>query len=79
MSALKTEREATLAARREGASGFERAMENRKRKLDERREMLQRRRVEVFGKEEVDRIDRERQEMEADNFLKGLEKELEGK
>lgn len=76
MAALASEREKTLKARQETKNGFERAMEMRKRKLDARREMIQNKRVEVLGREEVERIDREFKEREAESFLKGLEEEL---
>jgi len=76
MAALASEREKTLKARQETKNGFEKAMEMRKRKLDARREMIQNKRFEVLGKEEVERIDREFKEREAEVFLKGLEEEL---
>jgi hypothetical protein len=78
MAALASEREKTLKARQEINNGFEKAMEVRKRKLDARREMIQNKRIQVLGKEEVERIDREWKEREAEVFLRGLEDELGG-
>lgn len=87
MAALASERERTLKAREETTKGFNKAMEDRKRKLDARRELIQAKRIQVLGVEEAERLDRERQvelsrleeerkEREAEKFLKGIEDEL---
>ena len=62
-------------------------MEDRKRKLDTRRELIQAKRIQVLGREEVEKLDRdrkveldrleeERKGREAEEFLKGIENEL---
>jgi len=87
MAALAAEREKTIKAREETSKGFNKAMEDRKRKLDARRELIQAKRIQVLGKEEVEKLDRERRvelsrleeerkEKEAEDFLKGIENEL---
>jgi hypothetical protein len=87
MAALAAERERTLKARQETSNGFNKAMEDRKRKLDARREMIQAKRIQVLGRDEVERLDRERKVelerleeerkgREAEDFLKGIENEL---
>ena len=87
MAALAAEREKTIKAREETSKGFNKAMEDRKRKLDARRELIQAKRIQVLGIEEVEKLDRERKEelsrleeerkgKEAEDFLKGIENEL---
>ena len=87
MAALASEREKTIKAREETSKGFNKAMEDRKRKLDARRELIQAKRIQVLGREEVEKLDRERKVeldrleeerkgREAEDFLKGIENEL---
>lgn len=87
MAALAAEREKTIKAREEMSKGFNKAMEDRKRKLDARRELIQAKRIQVLGIEEVEKLDRERKEelsrleeerkeKAAEDFLKGIEHEL---
>ena len=87
MAALASERERTMKARQETTNGFNKSLEDRKRKLDARREMIQAKRIQVLGADEVERLDRERkvelerlakekEGREAEDFLKGIESEL---
>jgi hypothetical protein len=87
MAALAAEREKTIKARGETSKGFNKAMEDRKRKLDARRELIQAKRIQVLGREEVEKLDRERKVeldrleeerkgKEAEDFLKGIQDEL---
>jgi len=74
MAALASERERTMKARQETTNGFNKSLEDRKRKLDARREMIQAKRIQVLGADEVERLDRERKVE-----LERLAKEKEGR
>lgn len=79
MASLKAEREATETARNEAKKrgGLSKAQEAHKRKLDERRAMIEAKRAKLFGgQDEVDRLRQEKREREAEAFLSGLEKEM---
>jgi large subunit ribosomal protein L24e len=79
MAALNAERQKTETARKENqsrSSGISKALEERKRKLDDRRAMIEAKRIKVLGKEEVERLKREKKEKEAEAFLNGLDEEL---
>jgi len=77
MASLNAERQRTETAR-QARAGISKAQEERKRKLDERREMLEAKRIKVLGKDEVERLKREKREKEAETFLSGLDRELQG-
>jgi hypothetical protein len=77
MASLNAERQRTESAR-QARGGISKAQEERKRKLDERREMLEAKRIKVLGKDEVERLKREKREKEAETFLSGLDRELQG-
>lgn len=78
MASLNAERQRTETARQAQADrGMSKVQEERKRKLDERRALIEAKRIKVLGKEEVERLRREKREKEAEKFLSGLDKELE--
>lgn len=79
MASLKAQRQETETARDETArrGGLSKAQEAHKRRLDARREMLEAKRAKIYGgKDEVERIRKEKREQAADKFLQGLEAEL---
>ncbi|KAK8849650.1 hypothetical protein IAR55_004985 [Kwoniella newhampshirensis] len=79
MAALDAQRSETEKARAETAQrrGMSAAQEAKKRKMDERKAMIEAKRVKLLGGEkEVERLRAERRAKEADEFLQGLESEL---
>ncbi|WWD20278.1 hypothetical protein CI109_104754 [Kwoniella shandongensis] len=79
MAALDVQRNETEKARAETAQrrGMSAAQEAKKRKMDERKAMIEAKRVKLLGGEkEVERLRAEKRAKEADDFLKGLESEL---
>ncbi|ODN72929.1 hypothetical protein L202_08344 [Cryptococcus amylolentus CBS 6039] len=78
-AALKASRQETEQARAKASQrgGLTAAQEARKRKIDERKAMIDAKRAKLLGgEEEVERLPKEKKAKEADEFLKGLELEL---
>ncbi|ALO69294.1 hypothetical protein CNG02930 [Cryptococcus deneoformans JEC21] len=80
-AALKSQRHETELARAEAdrRGGITAAQEARKRKLEQRKAMIEAKRIQLFGGEkEVQILKEERRAREADEFLNTLQKEWEG-
>jgi hypothetical protein len=79
MASLDAQRKETEQAREETVKrgGLSAAQEAKKRKLDERRAVVEAKRVKLLGgKEEVERLRSVKREKEAESFLDGLKKEM---
>ena len=79
MAALKEQRKETEKARveTEQRRGMSAAQEMRKRKLDERRALVEAKRAKMLGgPEAVEKLRAEKRVKEADTFLEGLEAEM---
>lgn len=79
MASLDATRGDTERARREAGKrgGMSAAQEANKRKLDERKALIEAKRVKLLGGEkEVERLRAERRAAQAESFLQGLEDEL---
>lgn len=79
MASLDAQRKETEQARGEAVKrgGLSAAQEAKKRKLDERRSVVEAKRVKLLGgKEEVERLRNEKREREAERFLDGLKEEM---
>jgi hypothetical protein len=79
MASLKAQRLQTETARKSasGRVGLTKAQEAQKRKLDERRALVEAKRRKAFGgAEQLERAREEKRRIEADSFLSNLEKDL---
>ncbi|WVW86963.1 hypothetical protein I302_109019 [Kwoniella bestiolae CBS 10118] len=78
MASLASQRQETENARlKANQKGLSAAQEARKRKVDERKALIEAKRAKMLGGErEVERLRDEKRKKEADDFLKGLESEL---
>ena len=77
MASLKAQRSETERARSEGGKALTKAQEAQKRKLDERRALVEAKRQKVFGgKEQLEKAREAKRTAEAEAFLSGLEGEL---
>lgn len=80
-AALKSQRHETELARAEAGrrGGITAAQEARKKKLEQRKAMIEAKRAQLFGgEEEVQMLKEERKAREADEFLNTLQREWEG-
>jgi hypothetical protein len=80
MASLDAQRRETEQARGEAVKrgGLSAAQEIKKRKLDERRAIVEAKRIKLLGgKEEVERMRNEKREREAEQFLDSVKAELE--
>jgi len=79
MASLKGQRLETERVRNEASKRvLSGAQEAQKRKVEERRALIEAKRRKVMGGDKVDALREEKRKAEADKFLSGLEKELHG-
>jgi len=79
MASLKGQRLETEKVRNEASKRvLSAAQEAQKRKVEERRALIEAKRRKVMGGDKVDELREGKRKAEADKFLSGLEKELQG-
>ena len=79
MQSLREQREETERerARNQAANrGMSAAQEAKKRKMDERRALIESKRAKMMGEGAGEKMRKAKQEAEADRFLRGLEREM---